>query len=154
MLKRESSLSFYFWVCFQNPDINKPVFQSQTVSFCSSTSLLIWHKMWHNMTQTKMKEIEVFHHYCLKKILYLPTNTRSVMCQSLLGVGSLVGEIDKRKLLFFHKITNLPDTSLTKKIFLRRLFLYFQRQHSLCRSMQMGFIPDLYIIKISIVKVS
>ena len=103
-------------------------------------------EMWHNMTQTKMKEIEVFHHFCLKKIQYLPTNTRSAMCQSLLGVGSLVGEIDKRKLLFFHKITNLPDTSLTKKIFLRRLFLYFQRQHSLCQSVQMGFIPDLYKI--------
>ena len=42
MSKKESSLSFYFWVCFQNPDINKPVFQSQTVLFCSSTSLLIW----------------------------------------------------------------------------------------------------------------
>ena len=90
-------------------------------------------EMWHNMTQTKMKEIVVYHHYCLKKMLYLPTNTRSVMFQSLLGVGSLVREIDKRKLFFFfHKITNLTDTSLSKKIFLRRLFLYFQRQHSLC----------------------
>lgn len=46
-------------------------------------------ELWNNLTQTKIKDIEKFHHYCLKKIQYLPGNTRSVMCESLLGVCPL-----------------------------------------------------------------
>ena len=57
--------------------------------------------MWHNMSMSALQSAEVFHHYCLNKIQFLPKNTRSAMCQTLLGVGSLLSEIDKRKLMFF-----------------------------------------------------
>ena len=95
------------------------------------------------MSMSALQSAEVFHHYCLKKIQFLPKNTRSAMCQTLLGVGSLLSEIDKRKLMFFHKITLLSEDSLSKQIFLRRLFLYQHRISNSNTVNQYGFIPDL-----------
>ena len=100
-------------------------------------------EMWSNMSSSSMKAIEVFHRYCIKKIQHLPVTTRTAMCQTLLGVGSLIGDVDKRKLMFFHKILSLPERALTKQIFLRRLFLHQHRTMSSCTVKHLGFIPDL-----------
>ena len=78
-----------------------------------------------------------------EKDTFFTKNTRSTMCQTLLGVGSLLSEIDKRKLMFFHKITLLSEDSLSKQIFLRRLFLYQHRISNSNTVNQYGFIPDL-----------
>lgn len=107
------------------------------------SSFLYGCEMWTNMTQSNKKDIDVFHHYCIKKLQYLPVQTRSAMCESLLGLGSLTAEIEIRKLLFFHKITTMQEICITKQIFLRRLFTYF---YSNGNSNQLGFIPDLYKI--------
>ena len=56
------------------------------------------------MSTSTVKSVEVFHHYCLKKIQFLPVTAWSAMCETLLGVGTLLTEIDKRKLMFFHNI--------------------------------------------------
>ena len=100
-------------------------------------------EIWSNMSSSSMKAIEVFHRYCIKKIQHLPVTTRTAMCQTLLGVGSLIGDVDKRKLMFFHKILSLPERALTKQIFLRRLFLHQHRTMSSCTVKHLGFIPDL-----------
>ena len=57
-------------------------------------------EMWSNTSSSSMKAIEVIHQYCIKKIQHLPVTTRTAMCQTLLGVGSLIGDVDKRKHVF------------------------------------------------------
>ena len=99
-------------------------------------------EMWSNMSLSSMKAIEVFHRYCIKKFQHLPVTIRTAMCQTLLGVGSLIGDVDKKKLMFFHRILSLPERALTKQIFLRRLFLHQHRTMSSCTVKHLGFILD------------
>lgn len=95
---------------------------------------------WSNMTQKDMYEIQKLQHYCMKKIQCLPAQTRSLMCESMLGFTKLTFEIDKRKLYFLHRLINLPDSSATKQIFLRRMFTCVQASNN---TVKLGFIPDI-----------
>ena len=79
------------------------------------------------MSTSTVKSLEAFHHYCLKKIQFLPVTTRSAMCQNLLGVVSLLTKIDNRKLMFFHKITSLLEGSLSKQIF-KEYYIYINTE--------------------------
>ena len=97
---------------------------------------------WSRLTAHDLNELEKFQHFCVKKIQCLPWLTRSYMCESLLGLPKLSSEIDKRKLFFLERLIRLPETTLTKQIFIRRLFSF---QYITDRS-PLGFIPD--VIKI------
>lgn len=142
---RKGKMSFHSALSFCDKDsisIN-PLTSLKLYKSVVQSTFLYGCELWNNLTQTNIKEIEKFHHYCLKKIQYLPVHTRSAMTEALLGLGSLNSEIEKRKLLFFHKISKMTETCMTKKIFLRRLFLYTQ---SINNSSQLGFVPDLFNI--------
>ena len=98
---------------------------------------------WSQMTISDVQEVEKFQHYCVKKIQCLPNQTRSYMCESLLGLPKLSYEIDKRKLYFLQKLIVMPESSNTKQILLRRLFTYLQ---NITDRTPLGFIPDIMVI--------
>jgi hypothetical protein len=60
------------------------------------------------------------------------------MCQSLLGIPSLIHFINRRKLIFVRQLTELPNDCVAKQIFLIRL-CHFQVGHIKMK----GCIPDL-----------
>lgn len=98
---------------------------------------------WSQMTTSDILEIDKLQHYYVKKIQYLPNQTRSYMCESLLGLPKLSYEIDKRKLYFLQKLIVMPESTITKQIFLRRLFTYLQ---DITDRTPLGFIPDIMVI--------
>jgi hypothetical protein len=69
----------------------------------------------------------------------LPQHTRCDIYESLLGLLPISAEIDERKLLFFGRLCNLDIKTLTKKIFLHRLFTYIQSPEL----KHLGFIHDV-----------
>lgn len=58
----------------------------------------------------------------MKDIEGIKMSTRSDMCESILGIYPIISDIDERKLSFFGKLCNLDTDSLTKHIFLSRLY--------------------------------
>lgn len=72
----------------------------------------------------------------------LPKQTRSDMCESLLGLLPISSEIDIRKLQFLGRLCELDTKTLPKRIFLHRLFSYLYSP--VCKPY--GFIPDIISI--------
>ena len=68
-----------------------------------------------------------------------PTPTRSDMAESMIGINRLASEIDKRKLLFLHKILTLSPGAVTKELFLRKYVSYITDRSSV----SLGFVPDI-----------
>ena len=107
------------------------------------SSALYGCETWSNMTKTDNQTINIFQHRCLKVIQNLPLQTRSVMVETLVHLHPITSEINKRKLLFLQKLCNMSEDYLSKQIFLRRLFQFQNRNNTV---VQLGFIPDIYII--------
>ena len=61
------------------------------------------------------------------------------MCECFFDVIPITEESDIRKLQFFGRHCRMGSTSLSKQIFLTRLFSYFAN----LTNTQMGFIPDV-----------
>ncbi|OOZ37539.1 RNA-directed DNA polymerase, partial [Solemya elarraichensis gill symbiont] len=101
------------------------------------TSVLYGCEFWNSLSRNDLRSLEVFQHFVCKLFLRLPTRTRSDMCESILGVHRITAEIDKRKLLFLHKLIVLPLNSIPKHMFHLRLFSYIITQKG------NGFIPDI-----------
>ena len=122
MAIRKSRAAFHSSLCFSFKDqisLN-PLTSLKLYKSVILPTFLYGCEVWNNMSTSTLKSIEVFHHYCLKKIQFLPKTTRSAMCQTLLGVGSLLSEVDKRKIMFsikLHFIRGLfNEADLSKKI--------------------------------------
>lgn len=95
---------------------------------------------WSQMTASDFNELEKFQHYCVKKMQCLPIQTRSYMCESLIGIPKISLEIDKRKLFFLERLIRMPENSASKQIFIRRLFTYL---NNITDRTPLGFIPDI-----------
>ena len=96
-------------------------------------------ELWNNMTQKDITNIDKFQHFIAKKIQGYGIRTRSDIAESMLGLYRLCSEIDKRKLLFLHKVLSLPSNCLTKEIFIRKYYLYVSSKSAV----SYGFIPDV-----------
>ena len=64
------------------------------------------------------------------------------MCVSVLGLYNLVGEVNRRKLLFLGKLCTLPLYSVPHQFFHLRYFMYFEQDNTT------GFMADLWKILI------
>ena len=96
-------------------------------------------ELWNNLSKTDIIKVDRLQHYIVKRIQGFKTRTRSDMCESMLGLRKLSTEIDKRKLMFLHKILDLPNDSVCQQLFFRRYFTYLDNNQSI----KLGFIPDI-----------
>ena len=102
-------------------------------------TILYGSELWSNMSDRDVISINKTQHYIVKCIQGFPTQTRSDICESMLGLNRLSSEVEKRKLFFLHKILTLPNDSITKGIFLRRYYKFLQYPSKISK----GFIPDI-----------
>jgi len=96
-------------------------------------------ELWNNMTNTDMTNLNRLQHFMVKVIQGFHTRTRSDMCESMLGLYRLSAEVDKRKLLFLHRLLSLPNQTVSKQIFVVK-YLSFLNDRG---SVKLGFIPDI-----------
>ena len=96
-------------------------------------------ELWNGMNKCETDIINRLQHFIVKKILGLPIRTRSDMCESMLGLTRLSSEVDKRKLMFLHKILSLNSNTICQKLFLRKYMLYISNRNSI----RYGYIPDI-----------
>jgi hypothetical protein len=104
-------------------------------------SVLYGCELWNNLSSCDISYLEKCQQFCCKKILGLHNQTRSDMCESIVGLFRIPAEIDRRKLMFLYKLCTLSGTCLAKKVFLRRLYSYLYRDA--LSNAQQGFIPDV-----------
>ena len=71
----------------------------------------------------------------------LPRNTKSEVALNLLASKPIEVEIDRRKLIFFEQLCNLPSHLRVKELFIHRMINYFDNPRR-----QVGFIPDIHRI--------
>ena len=117
-----------------NPLVNTTLYKRVVLP-----SFLYGCETWTNLRQVDIMNINKFQHYAAKLIRNFRKQTRSDMCESLLGLPRLCSEVDKRKLMFFQKLTMLSYQSTVKQIFLKRLYTFVYKPKG-----QLGFIPDVY----------
>ncbi len=96
-------------------------------------------ELWYTASQSDFNTVNKHQHKIVKNIQGFPIRTRSDMCESMLGLHPLSAEIDKRKLVFLHKIMSLPSSAISRNIFYRKLFLYLSGSPTV----NTGFIPDI-----------
>ena len=80
----------------QSPRLN-PLTLTKLYKSIVIPSALYGCETWSHLTLHDLNELEKFQHFCVKKIQCLPWQTRSYMCESLLGLPKLSLEIDKFK---------------------------------------------------------
>ena len=102
-------------------------------------SILYGSELWCDLRKKDVETLNTFQHFVAKHAMDLHKQTRSDMCESLLGLLPIIAEIDIKKLQFFGRLCKLDTTYLTKRIFLTRLFSYMLNPSAKHR----GFIQDI-----------
>ncbi|VDI79669.1 Hypothetical predicted protein [Mytilus galloprovincialis] len=107
-------------------------------------------ELWNGLKMKDITSLETFQHFIVKHIQGLSRRTRSDMCESMINLERLPVLVEKRKLMFLCKLCEMKAESLTKQIFIYRLYQFFG---DTCRK-QYGFIPDVINIlsKFSLLK--
>ena len=95
-------------------------------------------ELWNDISKSDIHQLEIAHHFCLKRAQGLPALTRSDMVTGLLGVSSLEVYIDLQKLSFFGLLCRTTAQELSKQLLLYRLY---QFKH--CDTLKLGYIPDI-----------
>ena len=96
-------------------------------------------ELWNDLTQSNIDTINKFQHFIVKKIQGFTMRTRSDICESMLGLIRLSAEVEKRKLMFLHKILTLQSYTICQQIFIRKYFMYLDNTSSV----KYGFVPDV-----------
>ncbi|VDI82238.1 Hypothetical predicted protein [Mytilus galloprovincialis] len=102
-------------------------------------SVLYGCELWNGLKMKDITSLETFQHFIVKHIQGLSRRTRSDMCESMINLERLPVLVEKRKLTFLCKLCEMKAESLTKQIFIYRLYQFFG---DTCRK-QYGFIPDV-----------
>ncbi|VDI08550.1 Hypothetical predicted protein [Mytilus galloprovincialis] len=82
-------------------------------------------ELWNGIKPKDIRCLETFQHFIVKHIQGFPKRTRSDMCESMTNLERLPILVEKRKLMFLYKLCEMKAQSLTKQIFIYRLFQYF-----------------------------
>ncbi|KAH3849670.1 hypothetical protein DPMN_092073 [Dreissena polymorpha] len=85
-----------------------------------------------------MQQLEVAHHFCLKRARGLPHLTRSDMVLGLAGITSFEALIDLQKLAFLGSLCHAPTVEPCHTLFILRLCKF-----DLCENRKIGLIPDI-----------
>ena len=81
-------------------------------------------ELWSNLSQTEKLMIERLQRFCSKCIQKLSRRARSDICNPMLGLLPLNRHIDSVKMNFLRRLLALPNSSVSKQLFLRRWFQY------------------------------
>ena len=101
-------------------------------------TVLYGFEMWSKMRFNDVSVLNRSQHFIVKRILNLPTLTRSDMCQSILGIYPIETHIYQRKLMFFQIFCKMDTTYVSKTIFMTILFSFLNDN----KHRHLGFIPD------------
>lgn len=101
-------------------------------------------EVWSNMTESDILTLERVNRFAAKRAQGLAITTMSEAAIGSLGLWTIEGSIDKKKLLFLRTLINSHPKSVEKKLFVERLTMYLCEYPS--SSVKHGFLPD--IIKI------
>ena len=96
-------------------------------------------ELWCNLSPKHILPLERAHRFCLKFMQNLPRNTKSEVALNLIASKPIEVEIDRRKLIFFEQLCNLPSHLRVKELFIHRMINYFDNP-----SRQVRFIPDIH----------
>ena len=83
-------------------------------------SALFGCELWSSLNITEDLMLERFQRFCAKTIQHLGRRARSDICVTMLGLSSVKGYINYMTLSFFRRLMALPDTCISKQIFVRR----------------------------------
>ena len=97
-------------------------------------------ELWSNLTKTEVDILNRTHRFASKRIQGLGPRTKSEATIGSIGLWSIEGYVNKRKLLFFGNLCRAESTSLHKHVLLQRLFSFLYG----CAQKALGFIPDIY----------
>ena len=106
--------------CCLNPKVSVSLYKKVVIS-----TVTYGCELWSNLTMNNYAEINKFQRFIAKKIQGFHQHVRSDMCESMLGLYNLIGEVSRRKLLFLGKLCTLPANSVPNQLFLLRLFMFF-----------------------------
>ena len=70
-------------------------------------SVLYGSEMWCDLRRRLVENLNTFQHFFAKHAMGLPRQTRSDMCESMLGLLPITAEIDTKKLQFFGRLCEL-----------------------------------------------
>ena len=73
-------------------------------------------ELWCNLSPKHILPLERAHRFCLKFMQNLPRNTKSEVALNLLASKPIEVEIDRRKLIFFEQLCNLPSHLRVKEL--------------------------------------
>ena len=106
-------------------------------------------ELWHNISRSDMRQLEIAHHFCLKHSQGFQRDTRSDIVKGMLGITSIEAYIDKQKLAFFGSVFRTPPTDLVNQLITYRLFHYSMRiteKHVFIFSEQIFLLLNKYFI--------
>ena len=69
----------------------------------------------------ELEEMEKIQNKSLKRMLRLPQGTPSIGLKAELGIMSIESIIAKRKLMFLHRMLNLPSSNITRRVLIEQL---------------------------------
>ena len=75
-------------------------------------SALYGFELWTNLSINDTNSLRKMQHYSLKRLLNLRTLTQSDMVESLLGKIDIMFEIDRKKVMFFQKLSLVIQQSV------------------------------------------
>ena len=101
-------------------------------------------EIWYHLSVAEVDKINRTQRRIVKNIQGFSLRTRTDICESMLGLHPFSSEIDKRKLMFLHKIMSLPKDNISSQIFFRRLFLFIKSENLVVS----GFISDIRVCRV------
>jgi hypothetical protein len=122
-----------------HPAILNPLVCAKIIRQVCYPKTLYGCELWGELSKTETLMLEQTHRYICKTTQGLPKLTRSDMCLPLIGWYTINAFISERKLLFFGRICNLPQTAISFRILIRRLFVI---KHSANNHKTLGFTND------------
>ena len=100
-------------------------------------------EVWSNMSQSDILTLERVNRFAAKIAQGLAITTMSETAIGSLGLRTIEGCIDKKKLLFLRTMVVSHPESIEKKLFIERLTVFLCADYPLS-SVKHGFIPDIY----------
>ena len=86
-------------------------------------------EIWGQLTKTQVNELEKVQKHVAKRVQGLHWRTHDEVARGLLGLYTMKGYINKRKLAFIHKLINLDGKCLSRQIFLHNFDKYSDMPH-------------------------
>jgi hypothetical protein len=79
-------------------------------------------EVWNDLKNKDLFLLNRPQHFVAEHAQKFSTLTRSDICESMVGLRSIICELEKRKLFFFWKLCKMDYGYLVKNIFMHRLF--------------------------------